>query len=99
MLRIIHLEIEDVINIDFWRRDTKSLYGLGHNQISRKRSDDGGENWCTISEQEYITAVSDVSEVLHVKQLPFEQWQGLGADTLYSTYGFDVNTTVKYSGE
>ena len=80
------------------RTDTNTLYGLAKNRKSRKRSNDGGDNWCTISEQEYMLALSEVSEVLHVKQLPFEHWESMGPDSLYSQYGFNVNDTLKYSG-
>lgn len=89
---------ENVVNIDFLRRDTRRLYGLARNQVSRLRSDDGGNNWCTISEIEYNMATTEVSEVLRVKTLPFDQWESLSADSLFSQYGFNVNDTVKFSG-
>ena len=48
------------------KRDTNALYGLERNRLSRVRSDDGGDNWWTVTELEYAEAEADTGNVCNL---------------------------------
>ena len=88
---------ESIVNIDFLRSDTNQLYGLARNQISLMRSDDWGENWDTVTEEEY-TSASSGAQVIAVRRLPFEDWSAMSLGDLNTQFGFDLNSTVRWTG-
>ena len=88
---------ESIVNIDFLRSDTNQLYGLARNQISLMRSDDWGENWDTVTEEEY-TSASSGAQVIAVRRLPFGDWSATSLGDLNTQFGFDLNSTVRWTG-
>ena len=57
---------DNVVNIDFLKKDTQQLFGLAKNKKSRMRSDDGGFSWCAIPDVEYEMAMADVNQIIGV---------------------------------
>ena len=60
---------DNVVNIDFLKKDTQQLFGLAKNKKSRMRSDDGGFSWCAIPDVEYEMAMADVNQIIGVFSL------------------------------
>ena len=80
-----------VTNINYVRKDTQNLYGVSRDQRSYIRSDDGGDTWWSISDQEYNTEMEDVSEVVHHTKLPFNVYSEQTIQTLSPVYnGYSI---------
>ena len=65
---------DNVVNIDFLKKDTQQLFGLAKNKKSRMRSDDGGFSWCAIPDVEYEMALADVNQIIGVTFLFYKSY-------------------------
>ena len=89
-----------MLNINYVSTTTGRLYGLAQNRKSYIVSDDGGDTWLGISEEEYRTLLNTNRTTLEPAIVfPYDSRASQTVDQLFNDFGVTFDITVKWGGK